>query len=164
MKAIFPAVVAAVSAASLVFAGDTPAPTATIVTLSGAKYEKAIVSTVTPDAITVTHSTEVARIPFVDLPAEIQRQYGYDPTNAAAYQAQLAEAQRAEAARLAPAAEQKKREERAKKLEYIKRRDAGEAAGERIKTLRLELPAIEEENRRAREDALKAVLKAKQQP
>ncbi len=54
--------------------------------------------------------------------------------------------------------------ERAKKVEYIKRRDAGEAAGERIETLRLELPAIEEENRRAREDALKAVLKAKQQP
>jgi hypothetical protein len=73
----------------------------TIETVNHVKYEKAIVTSVAPDAITVTHATGVARIPFTDLPPAIQKQYGYEPAKAGP-QPQLAETADNSEPKLAP--------------------------------------------------------------
>lgn len=90
----FPALLCGLCVLCASLFADDPKPT-TIVTLSGARYEKAIVTALSPDAISITHSTGVARIPFTDLLPEIQKQYGYDPIKAAAYQKSLVDAERA---------------------------------------------------------------------
>jgi hypothetical protein len=61
------------------------------------KFEKAVVSRVEPDAITIMHASGVARIPFQDLPEEMQRKYGYDPQKALAYQQAIQRAAREQA-------------------------------------------------------------------
>jgi hypothetical protein len=93
----FPALVFALCLLAGRVIAEDPKP-ATIVTLSGVKYEKAVVTGLAPDAISVTHSTGVARIPFTDLPVEIQKQYGYDAAKAIAYQQAVVDFERARAA------------------------------------------------------------------
>lgn len=100
----------------------TASEPATIVTLSGSRYEKAIVTGLAPDAISVTHSSGVARIPFIDLSPEIQKQYGYDPLKAAEYQKAVAQIERARQQaeqKQAATAEQAKRAERQAALDRL---------------------------------------------
>jgi hypothetical protein len=82
-----------------------PALADTITTISGTTYSDAKVTKTTPTAISITHSTGTAKIPFKDLPAAMQEIYGYDPALATEYEAQEAkrvaeQKQRAETQRL----------------------------------------------------------------
>jgi hypothetical protein len=82
-----------------------PAFADTITTISGTTYSDASVTKTTPTAISITHSTGMAKIPFKDLPAATQKKYGYDPAKAAEYETQEAQRlaeqkQRAETQRL----------------------------------------------------------------
>ena len=52
-----------------------PAWALDITTTDGTVYKSAEVSSVDPDGITVTYSDGVAKIPFADLPADLQKQY-----------------------------------------------------------------------------------------
>ena len=82
-----------------------PAFADTITTISGTTYTDAKVTKTTPTAISITHSTGTAKIPFKDLSAAMQEIYGYDPALATEYEAQEAkrvaeQKQRAETQRL----------------------------------------------------------------
>ena len=66
----------------------------TIIALNGVRYEKAVVTSVTPAAVTVTHATGVASIPFAELPKEIQEKYHFNPARAAEWEKAVAAAQR----------------------------------------------------------------------
>jgi hypothetical protein len=80
------------------------------------KFEKAVVSRVEPDAITIMHATGVARVPFQDLSEEMQRKYGYDPQKALAYQQGIQRAAREQALAEAKAARDAKEEARRKRM------------------------------------------------
>ena len=56
-----------------------------VTTLSGQVFMSAKVSSVEPDGLTYTHSTGVTKVPFEDLPKEVQAQYGYSPAHARYY-------------------------------------------------------------------------------
>lgn len=66
------------------WAGETePAPkaepkTETVVTLSGGKYEKAVIEPVNPAAVKITHDAGIALVRFTELPPELQARLGYD--------------------------------------------------------------------------------------
>ena len=70
-----------------------PALADTITTISGTTYSDATVTKTTPAAISIVHSTGMAKIPFKDLPAATQKNYGYDAAKAAEYEAQEAQRQ-----------------------------------------------------------------------
>ncbi len=74
------AVVAALSA-SLALADDFK-------TVAGKEYKNATVSRVEADGIVVKFHGGIAKIFFVELPPEIQKQYGYDPKAARNFQQQ----------------------------------------------------------------------------
>lgn len=73
-------------------------------TLSGAVYDRAIVTSVEPDGITVTHSAGVVKILFTDLPIEMRQKYHYDQAKAVAYATHQAQVQTAYANQIAAAA------------------------------------------------------------
>jgi len=81
----------------LTAAAGAPDQGTTIVTLRGEKFEKAVVTRVEPDSITIAHSAGVARVPFTELSAEIQKKYGYDVSKAAEYREALMRIARAQA-------------------------------------------------------------------
>ena len=83
-----------------------PALADTITTISGTTYSDATVTKTTPAAISIVHSTGMAKIPFKDLPAATQKKYGYDPAKAAEYEAQEAQRQAEQKQRAAAQAEQ----------------------------------------------------------
>lgn len=56
-----------------------------IVTTAGVVYTNARITRVEPDGISIAHSRGVAKLPFEILSPETQRQYSFDPTNAANY-------------------------------------------------------------------------------
>ena len=90
---------------SILMLAAMPALAETITTITGTTYSDARVTKTTPTAISITHSTGMAKIPFKDLPAATQKKYGYDPAKAAEYDAQEAQRvaeqkQRAETQRL----------------------------------------------------------------
>ena len=70
-----------------------PALADTITTISGTTYSDATVTKTAPAAISIVHSTGMAKIPFKELPAATQKKYGYDPAKAAEYEAQEAQRQ-----------------------------------------------------------------------
>lgn len=70
-----------------------PALADTITTISGTTYSDATVTKTTPAAISIAHSTGMAKIPFKDLPAATQKKYGYDPAKAAESETQEAQRQ-----------------------------------------------------------------------
>ena len=70
-----------------------PALADTITTITGTTYLDASVTKTTPVAISITHSTGTAKIPFKNLPAALQKKYGYDPAKATEYEAQEAQRQ-----------------------------------------------------------------------
>jgi hypothetical protein len=55
-------------------------------TTTGVVYKDAKITRSEPDGLTISHATGVAKVPFVELPADIQRKYHYDPARAAEYQ------------------------------------------------------------------------------
>jgi monoamine oxidase len=99
----------------------------TIVTLSGEKFENAGVTRVEPDAVTVTHSGGVARIPFSNLSPELRAQLGFDAEKLAAFNAaQIAAAKarveaEAQQKKNARAEQQKTDARRARKLAALRR-------------------------------------------
>lgn len=54
-------------------------------TLDGTVYRKANILRIEPDCLVVEIDSGVERIPFTNLSPALQKKYGYDPTNAAAY-------------------------------------------------------------------------------
>jgi hypothetical protein len=64
-------------------------------TIDGKEYKKATVSRVEPDGIVIVHSSGIVKIPFVELSAELQKKYGYQPEKAKAYADQVDAQQRA---------------------------------------------------------------------
>ena len=63
---------------------------------AGKVYKNAKVTRVEPDGLNISHSGGVAKLFFWELPESVQQQYGYNPTNAAAYEQQIIAAQRKE--------------------------------------------------------------------
>jgi hypothetical protein len=61
----------AVLSASLALADDFK-------TIDGKEYKNAKVNRVEPDGIVITHSAGVAKIPFRELPKDVQERFGYD--------------------------------------------------------------------------------------
>jgi len=59
-------------------------------TIDGKEYKKAEVSRVELDGIVITFSGGIVKIPFAELPPEIQQKYGYNPEQAEPYSAQQA--------------------------------------------------------------------------
>lgn len=56
-----------------------------ITTRSGVTYTNCTITRVEPNGITVFHVEGIVKIPFTELPKELQTKYNYNPTNAAAY-------------------------------------------------------------------------------
>jgi hypothetical protein len=82
-------------------------------TIDGKEYKNAKVSRVEPDGIVITFSGGIVKLPFIELPGDVQKKYGYDSQAAATYTAEenrrlaaLAQQRQAEA--------QKRAEEREK--------------------------------------------------
>lgn len=107
-------------------AADEAAKPITIVTLTGEKFERAIVTRVDVDAITVKHSTGIARIPFSNLSPELRSKFGFDPQRLAAFNEAQTAAEKAQAEadakrqEKANAEQQAIRERRAKKLAVLR--------------------------------------------
>ncbi|MGD9874516.1 MAG: hypothetical protein AB7T27_09635 [Kiritimatiellia bacterium] len=70
-------------------------PAEDITTSKGKTYINARITRVEPDGISFSHAGGIAKIPFWELPEEIQKKYGYDPQKAAAYSRQSSQAQAA---------------------------------------------------------------------
>jgi hypothetical protein len=64
-----------------------PAPVAatTIRDNSGREFRQARIKSVDPDGLLVSHEGGVTKIPFVDLPKDVQERHGYDPAKAVAF-------------------------------------------------------------------------------
>ena len=63
----------------------------TITTISGQTYTECVLSRVTPDGISFTHSMGVAKVPFTDLDPALAAQFGYDPVAAKKYEEEEAQ-------------------------------------------------------------------------
>jgi len=86
MNAFRVAVLLFVSAVATSFAADTNTLPTTI-TVDGITYSNVTWRTVTPATVSILHATGAASIPLERLPPELQKQFGYDPKKAAAYNA-----------------------------------------------------------------------------
>jgi hypothetical protein len=65
------AILAALSA-SIALADD-------LKTTNGKEYKNVKVNRVEPDGIVITHSFGILKIPFTELPKDVQQRFGYDP-------------------------------------------------------------------------------------
>jgi hypothetical protein len=101
------AILAALSA-SIAFADDFK-------TVAGKEYKNAKVSRVEPNGIVITFSGGIVKLPFTELPADVQKKYGYNSSAAAEYSAEEYEKQNA-LAQQRKADEQRRFEERQKYL------------------------------------------------
>lgn len=68
-------------------AAPTPDTTPDLVTLTGKVYRHARVGTVEPDGITYFFSGGAVKIPFLELPEPVRKQYGYNPMKAGEFAA-----------------------------------------------------------------------------
>jgi hypothetical protein len=84
-------------------------------TTNGKEYKNAKVSRVEPDGIVISFSGGIVKLPFIELPEDVQKKYGYDSSAAAAYSAEEYEKQTA-LAQQRKADEQRRLEEREKYL------------------------------------------------
>ena len=57
-------------------------------TINGKEYKNAKVSRVEPDGIVLTFSGGIVKLPFTELPADVQKKYGYDTSAARIYTAE----------------------------------------------------------------------------
>ena len=76
-------------------AGDAASNT---VTINGTTYQDVRWGRLTPTTVTLYHRTGIATMPLADLPPDLQKQFGYDPQKAAAWESSQ---QKAAAAHLA---------------------------------------------------------------
>src|SRR5262249_32368071 len=66
-------------------------------TINGTEYKNATVTRVEPDGIAIKFSDGIVKLPFVELPGDVQKRFGYNADTAAAYAAdQYAAAQQAQ--------------------------------------------------------------------
>ncbi len=63
-------------------------------TINGKEYKNAKINRVEPDGIVISFSGGIVKIPFTELPKEVQQRFNYDPKKAAAYLRQKAKATR----------------------------------------------------------------------
>jgi len=96
------------TSASLALADD-------ITTTTGKVYKNASVSRVEPDGLMVKFSGGLVKIPFADLPKELQQQYHYDPEASQKYAADTAAQINAQTAVKAVTTHAKKQDENAVK-------------------------------------------------
>jgi hypothetical protein len=82
-------------------------------TTDGREYKNAKASRVEPDGIVITFSGGIVKLPFIELPGDVQKKYGYNSTAAAAYSAEENQKQSA-LAQQRKADEQQRIEERQK--------------------------------------------------
>jgi hypothetical protein len=78
-----------------------------ILTVDGVAYSNVTFGAVTPNAVSILHSTGVSSIPLAKLPPNLQKQFGYNPAKAEQSQPADAKAGRAEQEK-APQPEQQK--------------------------------------------------------
>ncbi len=102
---------------AMFFAAISRADRQTIITVDGKRFEKAHVTEVTPATATIVHATGVARVSLADLPADLQKKFGYDPAKAQVWLAEQAKAEQARRDR--EAAEKQKREEAERNREAV---------------------------------------------
>jgi hypothetical protein len=76
-------------------------------TVNGKEYKNPKVSRVEPDGIVIAFSGGIVKLPFTELPADVQKKYGYNSSAAAAYSAE-------EYAKQAALAQQRKADEQAR--------------------------------------------------
>jgi hypothetical protein len=75
-----------IAAALMVMIGAAvAAQTNSTLTVGGVIYTNAVFGAVTPYAVTIKHSTGVAEVPLSELPADLQKRFGYDPEKAQVY-------------------------------------------------------------------------------
>jgi hypothetical protein len=75
-----------IAAALMVMIGAAVmAQTNSTLTVGGVIYTNAVFGAVTPYAVTIKHSTGVAEVPLSELPADLQKRFGYDPQKAQDY-------------------------------------------------------------------------------
>ena len=84
-------------------------------TVDGKEYKNAKVSRVEPDGIVIAFSGGIVKLPFTELPRDVQKKYGYDSSAAAAYSAEE-HTKQAALAQQRKADEQRRFEERQKYL------------------------------------------------
>jgi hypothetical protein len=70
-------------------------PAEDIKTIYGDEYKNATIKRTEPDGLVVMHATGIAKIPFSELPADLQRKHGFDPAAANAFATASADQQRA---------------------------------------------------------------------
>ncbi len=99
--------------------GQTPQSWPTLKLNNGKEYKDVKVSAVEPGGLKVMHAAGFARIPYEQLPKEIQAQFTFDPAKAAEQRAGEA-AMREKAANDARAAEAKKQQAAAEMAELAK--------------------------------------------
>jgi hypothetical protein len=109
---------------SLAFADDFK-------TISGKEYKNAKVSRVEPDGIVIAFSGGIVKLPFTELPSEIQKKYGYDPQAAAAFQQQTYQGDVLRARQLAEANEKRQQELEAQRRSQPQPTPPPTAPGER---------------------------------
>jgi hypothetical protein len=61
-----------------------------ILVVDGVTYSNVTFTTVTPTVVSIIHQTGAATVPLDKLPAELQKQFNYDPKKAAEYRLTLA--------------------------------------------------------------------------
>jgi len=59
------------------------------VTINGTTYKDVRWGRLTPSTVTLYHSTGIATMPLAELPPDLQKQFGYDPEKAAAWDASV---------------------------------------------------------------------------
>ncbi|HUI05926.1 MAG TPA: hypothetical protein VL486_02860 [Verrucomicrobiae bacterium] len=59
------------------------------VTIDGVTYHDVRWGRLTPSTVTLYHSTGIATMPLATLPPDLQKQFGYDPQKAAAWEASV---------------------------------------------------------------------------
>lgn len=79
-----------------------------IKTLTGQEYKEATITRVEPDGIVLMYSAGIVKIPFAELPPELQKKYGYNPQAAQSYRAQVDQAAAERETAIAAAKEQQR--------------------------------------------------------
>lgn len=120
-------------------------------TIEGKKYERVTISRVEPDGLMVVTDSGIAKIPFVQLPADVQKKYGYNPKAAAEYSAALAKtAADAKAKRESFLKEQQVLQDEQRKMQDELRKKKAEAYAEEVRRQNVRdaarMAALEEAN------------------
>jgi len=110
------------------------APLTVIRAVDGRQFERVEVLKHDPDGLMFRHSKGMAKIPFADLPEEIQKRFGYQPETAAAFVKEHVEAEKAakeKAAKERAETRERRAQEKALELQiqWMRQQAAAAAAG-----------------------------------